>query len=345
MTILVGRNAQGKTNILESIVYTCTGRSHRTSRDREVIRWGEDFSYIRAIVEKNIGKNMIEIGLSTKEKKMVNINGTAAKRLGELMGNINGVLFSPEDLSLIKGGPSERRKFLDMEISQITPRYFYNLQKYNRVLTQRNNLLKEIYKNPSLRKSLDIWNEQLASTGAYIIHQRSDFIEQLMQISHEMHNTLTFGKEKLDIIYESSIPQKAGVEDTAEHFLEILRHDEQRDIERGITLKGCHRDDIIFMINDIDTRKYGSQGQQRTVVLSLKLSEVDIMKRVTGEMPILLLDDVMSELDEYRQKMLLSSIGDVQTIITTTDLKDISMIDNRSYNIYRVDGGNVWRQN
>lgn len=345
MIILVGRNAQGKTNILESIVYTCTGRSHRTSRDREVIRWGEDFAYVRAIVEKSIGKNMIEIGLSKKEKKMVNINGTAAKRLGELMGNINGVLFSPEDLNLIKGGPSERRKFLDMEISQIKPKYFYNLQKYNRVLAQRNNLLREMYKNPSLGKGLDVWSEQLASIGAYIIHERGEFIDQLMRVSSEIHSTLTFGKEKLSIIYEPSIPQKAGLEDTAEHFLDILKRGQERDIERGMTLRGCHRDDIIFTIDDIDTRVYGSQGQQRTVVLSLKLSEVDIMKRVTGETPILLLDDVMSELDEYRQKMLISSIGDVQTIITTTDLKDISMMKNRDYYIYRVDGGNVWRQN
>lgn len=345
MIVLVGRNAQGKTNILESIVYTCTGRSHRTSKDREVIRWGEDFSYIRAIVEKSIGKNIIEIGLSKTEKKMININGTAAKRIGELMGNINGVLFSPEDLNLIKGGPSERRKFLDMEISQISPKYFYNLQKYNRILAQRNNLLREMYKNPSMEKGLDVWSQQLASIGAYIVHERSKFIERLMEISGDIHNALTFGKEKLSIEYTPSIVQKPELQDTAEHFLDILNQNQSRDIDRGMTLRGCHRDDIVFTINHIDTRVYGSQGQQRTVVLSLKLAEVDIMREFTGETPILLLDDVMSELDEYRQKMLIDSIGDVQTIITTTDLKDISTIKGRDYYIYRVDNGNVWRQN
>lgn len=344
MILLVGQNAQGKTNILESIVYTCTGRSHRTSRDREVIRWGEDFAYIKAVVEKRIGKNIIEIGLDTNRKKMININGTSAKRLGELMGNINGVLFSPEDLRLIKDGPAERRRFLDMEISQIMPKYFYRLQQYNRVLAQRNDLLKDINRQPSLIKSLDVWNEQLALSGAYIIFKRNEFIEELMKISREIHSSITFGKEILDIIYKPSIPHEGGVDEIAKNFLEILKSSEQKDIDRGITSKGCHRDDIIFMINNTDTRIYGSQGQQRTVVLSLKLSEIEIMERLTGEAPILLLDDVMSELDEHRQKMLLDSIGKVQTIITTTDIRDVSMMDGKQYEVYRVDNGNVWRQ-
>lgn len=344
MIILVGRNAQGKTNILESIVYTCTGRSHRTSRDREVIRFGEEFAYIKAVVEKHIGKNTIEIGLDKNKKKMININGTAAKRLGQLMGNINGVLFSPEDLRLIKDGPAERRRFLDMEISQIRPQYFYKLQQYNKILSQRNNLLKEIQRRPSMKKSLPVWNEQLALSGAYIAEERSSFIKGLTKISKEIHDSITFGREELDIIYRPSIPLKGETDKTAENFLRILESGQELDIERGITLKGCHRDDIIFMINNRDTRVYGSQGQQRTVVLSLKLSEIDIMKNITGESPILLLDDVMSELDDHRQKMLLNSIGEVQTIITTTDINDIPIGDNGRCEIYRVDNGNVWRQ-
>ncbi|NMA96090.1 MAG: DNA replication/repair protein RecF [Clostridiales bacterium] len=344
ITILVGKNAQGKTNILESIVYTCTGRSHRTSLDREVIRFGEDFAYIRAIVEKSIGNNKVEIGLSKSKSKMVNINGTSVKRLGELMGHINGVVFSPDDLSLIKGAPSERRKFLDMEISQIRPNYFYALQKYNRVLSQRNNLLKDIQKRPSMKKGLGVWSEQLSDAGAQIIWERNRFLRKLRIVSAKVHKTLTFGNEKLDIIYRPSIEQKGDIEETKKHFLEVLDSTEAMDIERGITQRGCHRDDMLFSIDNIDTRTYGSQGQQRTVVLSLKLAEIEIMKNMTGEMPILLLDDVFSELDEYRKKMLLDSIGDVQAIITTTNIDDVSALDEKSYLVYRVESGNVWRQ-
>ncbi|HZK34139.1 MAG TPA: DNA replication/repair protein RecF [Bacillota bacterium] len=338
----IGPNAQGKTNIIEAIFLSCTGRSHRTSKERELINWDSDEALVRTSVEKQEGSSEISIYLSRNEKKRVNINGTQTKRLGELMGHLNSVIFSPEDLKLVKEGPVERRRFMDIEISQINPRYFYYLQQYNRVLNHRNNLLKEIQRKPSLRKTLPVWNEQLIKSGSYIIQQRIKFVNSLQNISREIHKEISHGDEDLSIEYRTSIPTKAAeIGEIRESFSKELEKKEKDDIERGVTSRGCHRDDMGIDINGADVRTFGSQGQKRTTVLSLKLSELEFMYNETGEFPLLLLDDVMSELDPVRQQMLLKYIGKVQTFITTTDINHLPQSLDSDREEYFVEKGSL----
>jgi DNA replication and repair protein RecF len=342
LILLIGKNAQGKTNILESISMSSTGRSYRTPRDKELIKWGKGQSYVKNTVIKRSGTSVIELYLNLQEKKRIKINGVQIKRMGELMGHLNSVVFSPEDLRIIKDGPAERRRFMDMEISQIKPRYFYNLQQYNKILLQRNNLLKEINIRPNLKKTLPVWDEQLSHTGAYIINERYKFVRMLMESANHIHRDISFGAENLEFFYKSSIKYKdQGVDHIKDNFFEQLQKNRDFDIMRGTTSSGCHRDDLAFVINDVDIRTFGSQGQQRSSVLSLKLSEIEIMHRETGEYPILLLDDVMSELDEYRQEMLLDIIGDVQTIITSTSLKGIPKANLDNGQVFTIQNGGV----
>ncbi len=340
LVLLVGQNAQGKTNVLESIFLCSTGRSHRTSKDRELIKWQQEGALVKTQVEKAAGDSMIEIYLKQNEKKRILINAMAISRIGELMGQLNCVMFSPEDLKLVKEGPSERRRFMDMEISQIRPKYFYYLQQYNRILNQRNNLLKSIRQKPVLRKTLPVWNLQLAEVGSFIIKQRHQFHQSLQKISKEIHKDISYGSESLCLYYKSSIPYKSeALKEINENFLKILEEKEQEDIDKGSTGRGCHRDDIIIHINNTDVRTYGSQGQQRTTALSLKLSELMLMQKETGETPVLLLDDVMSELDPRRQRMLIEHIGKVQTFISATDLGQLPNIQDMKREMYTVSGG------
>lgn len=340
LIILAGQNAQGKTNIIEAIFLSCTGRSHRTSRDRELIQWDKKEALVRTKVDKLLGSSSIDIYLNTNEKKRIQINGGPINRLGELMGHLNSVIFSPDDMKLVREGPVERRRFMDMELSQIRPKYFYYLQQYNRLLNHRNNLLKAIQKKPSLAKTLSVWNEQLAEAGSYIIQQRHIFNVSLQEIAQEIHNEISHGSEDLSLVYKSSIPFETGtLKEIQENFLTELETREKEDIERGSTIRGCHRDDIVFRINGVDVRMFGSQGQKRTTVLSLKLSELEFMYRETGEYPLLLLDDAMSELDSYRQKMLLEYIGKVQTFITVTDLNQLPHIGIDNRQVFQIKSG------
>lgn len=342
LIVFSGRNAQGKTNILEAIFLLSTGRSHRTPKDKELIRWGERESVIRSLVEKKEGSSLVEIMLSLKDKKKININSITAQRLGELMGHINSVLFSPEDLKLVKGSPTERRRFMDMEISQVKPKYFYSLQQYNRLLGHRNNLLKEINENSSLKKTLPIWDEQIAKVGSYIITQRLEFINKIGKIAKEIHRELALGREDLDIKYNPSINfNHNDASSITEEYIKILEQNHEEDIKKGRTEKGCHRDDLTISINGMDVKTFGSQGQQRTTVLSLKLSEIEMMYKQTGEYPLLLLDDVMSELDKYRQSKLLSYFNKVQTFMTMTDYSDLPNDIDSNMEIYEVFGGKV----
>jgi DNA replication and repair protein RecF len=340
LILFAGLNAQGKTNILESIFTSCTGRSHRTPRDRELIQWGKEEALIRTRVEKQAGISEIAVLLAARDKKKVMINQNPASRLGELMGHLNSVMFSPDDLKLIREGPAERRRFMDMELSQIRPQYFYYLQQYNRVLNHRNNLLKSIQVKPSLAVTLPAWDVQLAQTGSYIIQQRKLFQDSLRIIAQEIHHRITNGTEKLDLEYKSSIPfQTNQLEEIQQQFLQVLEERQKEDIERGITGKGCHRDDIVFHINGADVRVFGSQGQKRTTVLSIKFSELEYMRQETGEYPLLLLDDVMSELDYSRQQMLLEYIGKVQTFITLTDPDLIPDLKHKKMQIFKIHSG------
>jgi DNA replication and repair protein RecF len=312
--ILYGDNAQGKTNVLESIFICATTKSHRASKDKEIIGFDSDEARIVLYLEKTGEEYKIDIVLKKDKSKFIAVNGSKIKKATELLGILNVILFSPEDLGIIKNGPSERRRFIDMELCQLDSIYLYNLSKYNKIIDQRNRLIKDSYVNSELIDTISIWDQQLVTYGNTIINKRREFIEDLNKIIEEVHYKLTDGKEKLNISYEPDVE--------AEDFAEELRKNRNRDIKLKITGTGPHRDDFSFVVNGIDIRKYGSQGQQRTAALSLKLSEIEIVKNLTGHVPVLLLDDVLSELDSNRQNYLLNTIGDIQTIITCTGLDD-----------------------
>lgn len=339
VNIIYGDNAQGKTNILESIYMCSTSKSHRGSKDREIVRFGEDESHIKLNVLKHDMKYRIDMHLKKNKTKGIAVNGIPIKKAVELFGIINIVFFSPEDLNIIKDGPSERRRFMDMELSQLDKIYLSNLVNYNKVLNQRNKLLKDIAFSPSeqLMQTLDIWDMQLVKYGSLIIKGRKSFIEKINTIISDIHFRLTGGIENIKVCYVPDV----DVND----FEEEVRNSRQKDIKYKVTGKGPHKDDLIFLINDNDVRKYGSQGQQRTAALSLKLSEIELVKLVIKDTPVLLLDDVLSELDSNRQNFLINSIGDIQTIVTCTGLDEF--INNRMNinKIFKVTDGYVVNEN
>ena len=312
--ILYGDNAQGKTNILEAVYLCGTGRSHRGSRDKEMIRFEEEEAHIRLHIKKDKMSSRIDMHLKKSRTKGVAINGIPIHKARELLGIINLVFFSPEDLNIIKNGPSERRKFIDLELCQLEKMYISDLSSYNKVLNQRNKLLKDIYFKPSLEETLDMWDEQLLEHGKRIISKRRVFIEELNSIIKEIHGNLTGGRESIEIFYEPNTSE--------DDFSEKLKSARNKDLKMKTTGTGPHRDDLCVMVDGIDIRKYGSQGQQRTAALSIKLSEIYLVKKRTGDTPVLLLDDVLSELDSSRQNDLMNSIHDIQTVITCTGLDD-----------------------
>lgn len=329
--ILYGDNAQGKTNILESIYMAATTKSHRGSKDKEIIKIGEEESHIRLCIKKCEINHKIDMHIRKNKNKGVAIDGVPIRRTTELFGLINVIFFSPEDLSIIKNGPSERRRFLDLELCQISRLYYQNLAAYHKVLNQRNNLLKQIIYNKKLMDTLDVWNLQLVDYGTRVIHERNHFIEMLNEIVKDIHYNLTSGKEKLEIVYDKCIE--------ADDFEKALKEKVLIDLNYSSTQTGPHRDDIVFLVNGLDARKYGSQGQQRTVALSLKIAEIKLVKKIINDHPILLLDDVMSELDSKRRETLIQEIKDIQTIITCTGYDDFikeQVIINNVYNV--IDG-------
>lgn len=312
--ILYGDNAQGKTNILEAVYLCGTTRSHRTSKDKEMIRFGQDQAHLRMILSRDDFSDQIDVHLRASKAKGIAINSVPIRKARDLMGKVYLVFFSPEDLQMIKNGPSERRKFLDVEISQMDPVYISDLSSYVRVINHRNRLLKDISFHPSLLPTLDAWDEQLVSYGKKIIEKRDLFIKDISDEVKDIHGNLTGNKEKIELVYEPNV----SVEDMEEQ----LKKSRGKDLQTGTSVVGPHRDDVAVMVNGIDLRKYGSQGQQRTAALSLKLSEIFLIQKLKKEKPILLLDDVLSELDEKRQTYLLNSIHDIQALITCTGLDD-----------------------
>ena len=338
VTIFVGPNAQGKTNVLEALHLCCLGRSHRTARDEELIRWGAQSARVQIQTAQQDGTHEVTILLdkAQKKKKTVRIGARQADRIGELLGHVCGVLFSPEDLSIVKDGPAERRRFLDMQLSQLRPQYFYSLQRAVRTLNQRNTLLKEIARNPSLLPTLDMWDEQLALVGAQIAKNRREAIAVLGEEARKAHASLTGGREELRLWY---ISQTADAEDCAEQLLGRLRAARQEDLRRMTTTVGIHRDDMGVTINGKEARTYASQGQQRSAVLSLKLAQLEMAARETGEAPILMLDDVMSELDPGRRRQLIERIDRVQTFVTCTDVSDLAGA--RQGAVYHVENGQL----
>lgn len=347
--ILYGDNAQGKTNILEAIYLSATTKSHKGSKDKDVVNFKANEAHIRTYVVKDGLENRVDMHLRKSKSKGIAINGQKIKKAAELLGLLNIVFFSPEDLSIIKNGPAERRRFVDMELCQLDSFYLYNLNNYNKIVNQRNKLLKDLYFQPGLRETLSIWDSQLVSYGSKIIERRIAFVKQLNEIIFDIHKKLSGGREELEIVYEPDV--------LMEDYERSLALSQDRDIKHKMTNVGPHRDDFSFMVRKVDSeneterfeavdiRKFGSQGQQRTAALSLKLSEIELVKKLTKDTPLLLLDDVLSELDSNRQNYLLNSIGGIQTIITCTGLEEF--VNNRFEinRIFKVSNATVTQEN
>ena len=320
VNVLLGDNGQGKTNVLEALYLACTGRSHRTRQDRELIRWGADFASVKVDAERRDGSHQVEIIMPALGRRKLKIAGQEVSKSGELMGHVTGVLFSPEDLRTVKDGPAERRRFVDMALSQIKPSYYYGLQRYARALKQRNEVLKLAAVQPGVLSTLDSWDEQLAQAGSELMRQRREYIARLSKLAGETHREISDGKEQLEIRYVPSV----SMGDDIQANLEALFGARENDLRRMTTSVGAHRDDVLLTIAGRDVRAYGSQGQQRTAALAMRLSELDVMREAMGEWPMLMLDDVMSELDPSRRRQLVSHLKGIQTFITCTDAEDLA---------------------
>lgn len=337
VNILYGDNAQGKTNILEAIYISATTKSHKGSKDKEIINFDAEEAHIKTYLDKEGLERRVDMHLRKSKSKGIAIDKVRLKKATELIGLLNIVFFSPEDLSIIKNAPAERRKFVNMELCQLDQSYMYDLNQYNKIIDQRNKLLKEISFIPDLKETLSIWDMQLVSYGKSIIERRLSFTNQLNEIITDIHKKLSGNKEEMIIKYCPYVE--------ADNLEDELKKNINRDIKLKMTTVGPHKDDFAFISNGIDIRTYGSQGQQRTAALSLKLSEIELVKKIAKDKPVLLLDDVLSELDSNRQNQLLNSIGDIQTIITCTGLEDF--VNNRFEidKIYKVENGVVTSEN
>ena len=335
--ILYGDNAQGKTNVLEALYLSGTTKSHRGTKDRDLIQFNHEESHIETIVEKNGVDFQIDMHLKKNHPKGIAINKIPIRKASELFGIIHFVFFSPEDLNVIKEGPAGRRRVIDLELSQLDKVYLSNLSSYNRIINQRNSLLKEISYKENLIDTLDIWDMQLVEYGEKIIESRKEFIKEVNKIISNIHYKLTGGNEIISLSYESSL---SGMS-----LEEAVKKYRERDIRFKSTSVGPHRDDLCFKTGDLDIRKFGSQGQQRTAALSLKLSEIELVRRKICDTPILLLDDVLSELDKHRQNYLLDSIHDIQTVITCTGLDEFVNHRFSINKIFHVKNGTVAKEN
>ena len=327
--IFYGDNAQGKTNILEAVYVSGTTRSHKSAKERELIYFG--------IMERNGVDHKIDLHLRKNKTKGIAIDGVPIRKASELFGLVHFVFFSPEDLCIIKNGPSERRRFIDSELCQLDKVYLHELASYNKIVLQRNKLLKEIHFRQDYREVLEILDLQLIKYGREIIRRRTVFVQELNEIIQEIHQKLSGGQEHIVLGYEANVQE--------EQLEKKLRDHMERDIHLKTTTTGPHRDDLSFLVNDIDIRRFGSQGQQRTAALSLKLSEIELVKRRVHDTPVLLLDDVLSELDSSRQNYLLNSIENIQTLITCTGLDEFINYRFSVNKIYKVSGGNVTVKN
>ncbi len=333
INIFTGLNAQGKTNLLESIFITSIGKSFRSKSDKDTIKFDKDFAYIKLQVSNEGVTDKIEMRIDKNGKKSILINGLSIKKHSELMGISLIVSFSPDDLAILKNSPAERRRFVDVELCQLSNVYYYNLKQYNAILKQRNTLLKAVKHDPKQRESIFVWDMQLVEYGCKIIEARDSFIGEIAVLAKKIHADITNGKEDLEVVYKPNV--------TKENFLQKLEKSIDRDSLTGSTSYGVHKDDINFFINGVDVRLFGSQGQQRTTALSLKLAEIDLIKESKNREPILLLDDVLSELDKERQGFLIDKINDIQVILTCTGVDDFIDRFQNQYKIFYVDNGKV----
>lgn len=332
VNVFIGKNAQGKTNLLESIYYCCIGKSFKSCKDKELIKWNEEKSQIKLVANKKYRDIEIDINLNKSQKKSILINKLPIRKIGDLIGEVNIVFFSPQELRLVRESPDERRKFMDIDISQTNKRYFYQLGRYEKILANRNKLLKNCQTLEAVKETIDIWDRALVVSAKIIAFERKNFIERILPYAQKAHSFLSGGKENLSLVYKcgSSVCLDKNFETNMD---KILKKNLEKDFKLGYTSIGVHRDDIDIFLNETEVKNFGSQGQQRTVALSLKLAELENMFNINGEYPILLLDDVFSELDLDRQKRLLKFVGRTQTFITCTDERKI---EGKMYNI--VDG-------
>lgn len=335
VNVFMGDNAQGKTNVLEAIYYCAFAKSHRTNRDKELVNVHSENSFIRLEVAKNRLDKRIDINILKDGRKAISINSIKVSKISELVGTFNVVMFSPEDLRIVKESPGVRRKFIDMELCQLDSKYYYNLVQYNKVLFERNTILKQRNIDEAM---LDVYDMQLAHFGNSIITSRLKYINKLNSYSEDIHRDITSGKEFIEFKYVSTTKNLENIEQS---LLEQLKSLRKRDIEKRITSVGPHRDDFSILINSMDSKIYGSQGQQRTAVLTIKFASLKIIKDITGEYPVLLLDDVLSELDFKRKAYILRSIQEIQSIITCTGIEDLTSYLDESSKVFKVKDGIV----
>jgi len=342
VNVILGENAQGKTNVMEAIYVLALAKSHRTSNDRELIRWDEDYAKIEGRVEKKHTSLPLEL-LITKKGKKAKLNHIEQSKLSRYIGNLNVVMFAPEDLNLVKGSPNVRRRFIDMEIGQVSPIYLHDISQYHKVLQQRNQYLKILQsKKQTDFTMLDIYTDQLIELASKIVIKRFEFLRMLESWAKEIHSGISRNLETLKIRYKPTVHVSEDVDlsTMVNIYNEKYNEVKLKEVERGVTLFGPQRDDIVFYVNDRDVQTYGSQGQQRTTALSVKLAEIELIHNEIGEYPVLLLDDVLSELDDYRQSHLLSTIKDrVQTFVTTTSVDGIDHDTLKSASTFHVKNG------
>ena len=343
--LLTGKNAQGKTNLLEAVLYLSSLKTIKAKQDNELIKWGEDYAQVKGMFLKNGGETTLDVIINPPKKKVLKVNEIKKNKTSEYLSNIFAVSFSASDLSLVRGNPDDRRSWLDGAVSSLYPAHADRIAKYNKIRVQKNNFLKSLNGNINADKTLlDVWNEQLVITGSNIILLRLNFLKELLKHAKKKHEYISI-KEKLSIFYESSIVGLVNTEDVsaftsakiAEMFYEKLDEKRAEEIIRAQSVVGPHRDDVNFCIDDVDSKKFASQGQQRTIVLALKLAETDLIRAKTGYNAILLLDDVLAELDDIRQTYLLNGIEEKhQTIITSVDTLHFDKRYLENVKIYKI---------
>ena len=337
LNVFVGDNAQGKTNLVESVYLCCIGKSPRTDRDKDLVAWGEEKAFVNVAYVGKFGKGEIEIDLAANSKKQIIVNGAPIAKVGELMGYLNCIYFSPNEIRIISQSPSERRRFMDIDLCQTDKNYFYSLVRYNKALLQRNNALKQAMDLMDAQESVYAWDKLLADEAAVIVPKRREFCNKLVGLARDAHARLTDGKETLELRYVTGIKGETPQE-VRDCLLQLLVDNLEKDFALRHTSVGCQRDDIAIKVNGVDVRNFGSQGQLRTTALSLKLAELNIFKQLIGEYPVLILDDVLSELDPLRQNRLLNFDPELQILLTSaTDVSDKILSDH--YKLFHIHGG------
>lgn len=342
LNVFVGQNAQGKTNLLESLYLCCLGKSPRTDKNAEMINYAKDFARVSVNFSSRYGDADISVVVFGNKKKSISVNSVPVLKTGELLGYLNAVYFGPDELRVVKSSPDNRRRFMDVDLSQADKNYFYSLVNYNKILAQRNALLKSSKDDHSLEEMLFVWDTQLARDSAKIVTRRRAFCERLKQVAKETHFRLSGGKETLELTYTSQIKGNT-FDECKQYAFDLFQNNVKRDFDMRYTTVGSQRDDIKFVVNGVDVRDFGSQGQQRTVALALKLAELTVFKEMTGDYPVLLLDDVLSELDVFRQKQLLTFDDNLQIVLTATHL-DEELKKSLKYRCFSISAGKVVAQ-